>query len=176
MMNEQFQLTESDKERLHQFDDVLDKYCGKPGALIPALQTAQNMLGYIPKAAMEIISNKLGEPMSRVLGVTTFYSFFSMVPRGKYLVRVCLGTACYVRGGKDVLEELKKVLKIDIGQTTADRMFSLEVGRCFGACGLAPVIIVNEDVHKRVKPTKVGEILTQYRNMEKGEMSNEKLQ
>lgn len=174
-MNNCCQHTESEEQLLIRLNDALHTYRGKPGALIPALQTAQNVFGYIPKPAMELISHTLDEPMSRVLGVITFYSFFSTVPRGKYVIRVCLGTACYVRGGKDVLEKLKKVLDIDIGQTTEDRMFSLEVARCFGACGLAPVIIVNEDVHKRVKPSKVGEILTQYRDLVKGGKHDEEL-
>jgi NADH:ubiquinone oxidoreductase subunit E len=104
-----------------------------------------------------------------VAGVVSFYSFFSTVPRGKYLVRVCLGTACYVRGGKQVLDAVKKTLGIDVGQTTADRLFSLDVGRCFGACGLAPVIMVNDDVHQRVKPAKINELLNIYRLKEQVE-------
>ncbi len=175
-MNALCQHTESEEQLLSRLDDVLTDYRSTPGALIPALQIAQNLFGYIPKPAIQMISEKLDESMSKVLGVVTFYSFFSTVPRGKHVIRVCLGTACYVRGGKDVLDKLKKVLDIDIGQTTTDRMFSLEIARCFGACGLAPVIIVNEDVHKRVKPTRVGEILTQYRNIAKGEMSDERFQ
>ncbi len=91
-----------------------------------------------------------------------FYSFFSTVPRGKHVVRVCLGTACYVRGGVAVLDALKKDLAIDVGGTTDDRNFSLEVGRCFGACGLAPVIMIDDDVHHRVKPKRIGAILEQY--------------
>lgn len=102
-------------------------------------------------------------------GVVSFYSFFSTVPRGKYLVRACLGTACYVRGGKEVLDALRKELGIEVGQTTEDRLFSLDVGRCFGACGLAPVIMVNDDVHQRVKPCKIGKILEAYVSEEKGE-------
>jgi NADH-quinone oxidoreductase subunit E len=97
-----------------------------------------------------------------VAGVVTFYSYFSTVPRGKNIVRVCLGTACYVRGGKEVLEAFRKQLDIEVGGTTEDRMFSLEVGRCFGACGLAPVVLVNDDVHQRVKPSKIKELLAPY--------------
>jgi NADH:ubiquinone oxidoreductase subunit E len=124
------------------------------------------MFGYLPMPAMKIISEKLDEPMSRVLGVVTFYSFFSTVPRGKYVIRVCLGTACYVRGGQHVVDSLKEALHIDIGQTTADNMFSLEIARCFGACGLAPILMVNEDVHSHVDPAKIDEILALYRNRE----------
>ena len=97
-------------------------------------------------------------------GVVGFYSFFTTVPRGKHLVRVCLGTACYVRGGKPVLQALKDALGVEVGETTSDRMFSLDVGRCFGACGLAPVIMIDQDVHQRVKPSKVGKILDRYRH------------
>jgi NADH:ubiquinone oxidoreductase subunit E len=109
------------------------------------------------------ISLALGKPYSEVAGVVGFYSFFTTVPRGKHLVRVCLGTACYVRGGKQVLAALKDALRIEVGETTPDRLFSLDVGRCFGACGLAPVIMIDEDVHQRVKPARLARILEQYR-------------
>ena len=111
----------------------------------------------------------LGKAYSEVAGVVGFYSFFSTVPRGKHLVRVCLGTACYVRGGKDVLKVIKDVLRIDVGETTADRQFSLDVGRCFGACGLAPAVMVNNEVHQRVKPARVRELLTQAEQAEEKE-------
>jgi NADH:ubiquinone oxidoreductase subunit E len=153
----------SEEALLEQLDTVLDEYREKPGALIPVLQIAQTMFGYLPEKALRQISTGLNKPYSEVAGVVGFYSFFSTVPRGKYLVRVCLGTACYVRGGKEVLNALKKSMGIDVGQTTEDRLFSLDVGRCFGACGLAPVIMVNDDVHQRVKPAKVGELLDAYR-------------
>ena len=165
-MNNCCQHTESEEQLLIRLDDVLDGYRGKRGALIPALQVTQNMFGYLPMPAMKKISEKLDEPISRVLGVVTFYSFFSTVPRGKYVIRVCLGTACYVRGGQHVVDSLKEALDIDVGQTTADRMFTLEVARCFGACGLAPILMVNEEVHPHVNPTKVDEILALYRNRE----------
>jgi NADH:ubiquinone oxidoreductase subunit E len=154
----------SEEDMLKQIDGILDDYKGTSGALIPVLQIAQKMFGYLPKAVLKRISVVLNKPYSEVAGVVSFYSFFSTVPRGKYLVRVCLGTACYVRGGKDVLDSLKKRLKIDVGQTTEDKLFSLDVGRCFGACGLAPVIMINDDVHQRVKTVKLGELLDTYRN------------
>jgi NADH:ubiquinone oxidoreductase subunit E len=155
--------TVSEEELLARYDAVLSEYKSKPGALIPMLQTAQTMFGYLPDAVVRSIAKTLDKSYSEVAGVVGFYSFFSTVPRGKFLVRVCLGTACYVRGGNDVLTAMKKALGIDVGQTTEDRLFSLEIGRCFGACGLAPVIMVNDDVHQRVKPSKVGEILDKYR-------------
>lgn len=153
----------SEEELLVQLDDILKDYANMPGALIPVLQIAQRMFGYLPEAALKKIALALGKPYSEVAGVVGFYSFFTTVPRGKHLVRVCLGTACYVRGGKPVLSALKSALGIEVGETTADRMFSLDVGRCFGACGLAPVIMVDDDVHQRVKPGKVARILDQYR-------------
>jgi NADH:ubiquinone oxidoreductase subunit E len=152
----------SHEELLARFETVLTDYRGKPGALIPVLQIAQNMFGYLPKDVLKRISLVLEKPFSEVAGVVGFYHFFSTVPRGKHLVRVCLGTACYVRGGKEVLDAFKDNLEIDVGETTADRVYSLDVGRCFGACGLAPVIMIDDDVHQRVKPSKVAGILAQY--------------
>jgi len=153
---------EPTEAELHKrLDDVLDEYRGKPGGLIPALQTAQSIFGYLPEPAIQKIADSFGKTVSEVTGVITFYSFFTMHPRGKFLVRVCLGTACYVRGGKEVLEAFKKKLAVDVGETTSDRMFSLEVGRCFGACGMAPVVMVNDTVYQRVKPARVGEMVNQ---------------
>lgn len=154
----------SEEDMLAQLEGILDDYKEVNGALIPVLQIAQRMFGYLPEVVLKRVSQKLNKPYSEVAGVVGFYSFFSTVPRGKYLVRVCLGTACYVRGGKDVLEALKKTLQIDVGQTTDDRVFSLDVGRCFGACGMAPVLMINDDIHQRVKPIKIGELLNTYRN------------
>ncbi len=142
-------------------DDVIREYRDQPGGLIPALQTAQALFGYLPEPVIRKIADGFGKPVSEVTGVVTFYSFFTLHPRGKFLVRVCLGTACYVRGGKEVLDAFKKKLGIDVGETTADRNFSLEVGRCFGACGMAPVVMVNETVYQRVKPARVGELVNQ---------------
>ena len=152
----------SEEELLLQLDDILKDYATMPGALIPVLQIAQRMFGYLPEAALKKIALALGKPYSEVAGVVGFYSFFTTVPRGKHLVRVCLGTACYVRGGKPVLSALKSTLGIEVGETTADRMFSLDVGRCFGACGLAPVIMINNDVHGRVTSQKLPGILAKY--------------
>ncbi|MDZ4214834.1 MAG: NAD(P)H-dependent oxidoreductase subunit E, partial [Rhodocyclaceae bacterium] len=149
----------TEADLIDRLDDVLKDLTSKPGGLIPALQTTQNLLGYLPEAALRKIAKLFNKPLSEVTGVVTFYSFFSTVPRGKHLVRVCLGTACYVRGGKDVLEALKKKLGIGVGETTADRLFSLDIGRCFGACGMAPVLMINDVVHQRVKPARIQELL-----------------
>lgn len=162
----------TEEQLLARLDDVLEDYRSVPGALIPVLQIAQAMFGYLPEAALKKISLALGKPYSEVAGVVGFYSFFTTVPRGKHLVRVCLGTACYVRGGKPVLQALKDVLGVEVGETTSDRMFSLDVGRCFGACGLAPVIMIDQDVHQRVKPTKVAKLLARYRREESSDNGN----
>ncbi len=154
----------SEEEMLRSLDAVIDGFEKTDGALIPILQTAQNLFGYLPKNVLQHISLRLNIPYSEVTGVVSFYSFFSTVPRGKHVIRVCLGTACYVRGGKEVLEAFKKNLKINVGETTPDRMFSLEVGRCFGACGLAPVAMINDDVHQRVKSAKIRDIISQYQH------------
>jgi NADH:ubiquinone oxidoreductase subunit E len=158
----------TEEELLLQLDDVLEDYTNVPGALIPVLQIAQSMFGYLPEAALKKIAKALNKPYSEVAGVVGFYSFFTTVPRGKHLVRVCLGTACYVRGGKQVLSALKDVLRIEVGETSSDRLFSLDVGRCFGACGMAPVIMIDDDVHQRVKPTQLAKILDQYRSQGNG--------
>jgi len=152
----------SEEELLARLDEVIASYKDKPGALIPVLQIAQGIFGYLPEVALKRIAKGLRKSYSEVAGVVSFYSFFSTVPRGRNLIRVCLGTACYVRGGLRVLESLKKELGIDVGETTEDREFTLEVARCFGACGLAPVITINDNVHHRVKPARINEILAQY--------------
>lgn len=133
-----------------------------PGALIPVLQTAQNLFGYLPEKALRLISKELKKPYSEVAGVVGFYSYFSTIPKGRHTIRVCLGTACYVRGGQDVLRAMQKELGIGIGGTTPDRKFSLEVGRCFGACGLAPVVMVGDQTFQRVKPSTIAEILNSF--------------
>jgi len=152
----------SEEELLARLDDVIDHYEDRAGALIPVLQQAQGIFGYLPEVALKHIARRMQKPYSEVAGVVSFYSFFSTVPRGRNLIRVCLGTACYVRGGMAVLDSVRKALGIDVGETTEDREFSLEVARCFGACGLAPVITINDIVHHRVKPARVKEILVQY--------------
>ncbi|NLD93943.1 MAG: NADH-quinone oxidoreductase subunit NuoE [Fibrobacter sp.] len=159
---------------LNKLDAVFDKWESQPGALIPVLQETQGIYGYIPAAAITAISERLRIPTSKIFGVITFYSFFSLKPRGKYLIRVCLGTACYVRGAEEVLTALKSQLGIDVGETTDDLVFTLDVGRCFGACGLAPVIMINEDVHQWVKSSDVEKILKSYRNLAQGAKNGSK--
>jgi len=149
-------------EELSAVDAVIERYRSKPGSLIPVLEGVQETLGYLPKSIQRKIALGLGLPFSEVYGVVTFYSFFTMVPRGKHTVKCCLGTACYVRGGKKILEKLSGTLGIEPGETTADRLFSLETVRCLGACGLAPVITADDETFRHVKPTKVVELLKDY--------------
>jgi len=149
-------------KQLKKTDEIIAKYKNKPGALIPVLEEAQMVLGFLPMPILKVIANGLSLPLSQVYGVVTFYSFFTMTPRGKYTVRVCLGTACYVRGGKAIYESLKQQLKVEEGETTADRLFTLETVRCIGACGLGPVLFVNDNVHGRLKPAKIKDVLSKY--------------
>jgi NADH:ubiquinone oxidoreductase subunit E len=155
--------TASDKELMERLDATLAEYKGRPGALIPVLQIAQGIFGYLPEVVLKRIALQLGKSYSEVAGVVGFYSYFSTIPRGRHLVRVCLGTACYVRGGKQVLESCRQELGIDVGGTTPDGLFTLEVARCFGACGLAPTMMIDDDVHQRVKPQKLRVIFSGYR-------------
>lgn len=156
----------SEEVLLERLDEVIEDYRSKPGALIPVLQIAQTLFGYLPESAIKRISLGLNKPYSEVAGVVGFYSFFSTVPRGRHVIRVCLGTACYVRGGRQVLDALKRKLHVDVGGTTEDRLFTLEVARCFGSCGLAPAIMIDEDVHQRVKPARIEALLEPYRETE----------
>ena len=141
---------------------IISRHAGKPGALIPVLEEIQEAIGYIPKAAQNLVAKGLRLPPGDVYGVVTFYSFFSTVPKGKHTARCCLGTACYVRGGKKNMEKLVDTLKINPGSTTPDRLFSLETVRCLGACGLAPIVMVDDDTHRQVKPSKIPDILAGY--------------
>jgi len=150
-------MTREEKYRL--LETVIDDYERKESNLIQVLHMAQAIFGYLPPEVQRFIAEKMDIPKSRVNSVLTFYSFFSTKPKGKYTVSICLGTACYVRGGKDVLQKLKEVLAIDVGETTDDKIFSLQVMRCIGACGLAPAMSVNSKVYKQVNPNKVQAIL-----------------
>ena len=150
-------------EQLAKVDEIILKYKSKPGALIPVLEQVQDVCGYLPMSLQLRVAKGLNLPVANVYGVVTFYSFFTMVPRGKNVIRVCLGTACYVRGGKRILEKMSENLGIEPGQCTEDRLFSLETVRCLGACGLAPVVVINDDTHGQMKPAKLDAVLNQYR-------------
>ncbi len=132
------------------------------GGLMPALQEAQNIYGYLPKEVQIIVAEEMGVSLSEVYGVVSFYAQFTIVPKGKYKIGVCLGTACYVKGSGDILSEVEKQLGIKAGEITADAKFSIEATRCVGCCGLAPVMTVNEDVYGRITPKDVASILAKY--------------
>ncbi len=150
-----------------EINDFIDMYYpGRKDCLIRILHAAQEMYGYLPAELQCFIAGKLDMPVSEVAGVVTFYSLFSMKKRGKHTLRVCLGTACYVRGGKKLIDHLLKVLDIEIGDTTEDGLFTFEIARCIGACGLAPAIMIDDDVYKQVTPAKLDTILAGYRKAE----------
>jgi NADH-quinone oxidoreductase E subunit len=151
-------------EQWKDVDDVIKKFRDKPGALIPVLEEIQGITGYLPESIQRRVASGLNLPLSQVYGVTTFYSFFTMKPRGKHQIRVCLGTACHVRGAKRNMEHLIQALSLKPGECTEDRQFSLDVVRCLGACGLAPVMVVDEDTHKQVKEAKLDQILKKYQD------------
>lgn len=153
---------EKQEELYQKVDEIIAQYKGQPSALIQVLHQVQLLFGYLPSDIQLKVANGLGVPLSEVHGVATFYAFFSLQPKGKHTISVCKGTACYVRGSAKVLERLEKELGIKAGETTSDGNFSLQVVRCLGACGLGPVLTVDEDVHARLKPDKVPEILKKY--------------
>lgn len=147
---------------LAKLDEILVKYQGVKGALIPVLQEAQDAYGYLPKDVIVRIGEKMNIPTSQIYGVATFYAQFHLNPRGKNIIRVCQGTACHVRGAKAILKALEDTLKVTAGKTTPDLKFTLETVACIGACGLSPVMMVNDDTHGRLTPEIVPEILGRY--------------
>lgn len=149
-------------EELAAIERIVHRYAGQAGGLIPVLEEVQEAIGYLSKAIQKKIAGAMGIPLAEVYGVVSFYSFFTMVPRGRHTARCCLGTACYVRGGRHNLEGLKQVLGIEPGGTTPDRRYSLETVRCLGACALAPVITVDADTFRQVRPVQLPDILSRY--------------
>ncbi len=149
-------------EQLAAVDGVVSRYKEKPGALIPVLEEIQETIGYLPRSIQRRVALGLRIPLSEVYGVVTFYHFFAMVPKGRHTIRCCLGTACYVRGGRAILDKLSDALEVAPGGTTQDRRFSLETVRCLGCCGLAPVMVIDEDTHRQVKAAKLSEITGGY--------------
>ena len=137
-----------------------------PGALMPVLQGAQEIFGCVPEDVQKIIAEGLGVTLSDVYGVATFYSQFSLEPKGKYVISVCLGTACYVKGSQSVLDKLSEILEIPVGSTTKDGLFTLQATRCLGACGLAPVMTINDEVYGRMTADQVPDIIAKYKNEE----------
>lgn len=146
-----------------ELEKFIDELPEKKGALISVLHRAQSIFGYLPKEVQQFIGQKLNVPASQVYGVVSFYSFFTMVPKGRHPISVCLGTACYVRGADKVLDVFKRELGISVGETTPDGKFSLDALRCVGACGLAPVVLIGEKVYGRISDSEqVKQILNEY--------------
>jgi NADH:ubiquinone oxidoreductase subunit E len=150
------------QEHLEELDAIMAAYKGKAGALIPVLHEAQEVFGYLPKAVQAKVAKGLRVSLSEVYGVVTFYHFFTMEPRGEHEIKVCMGTACYVRGADSVVDTIRDTLHIGEGEVTEDRKFSLSLVRCLGSCGLAPAMMIGEEVHGRLTPEQVKEILARY--------------
>jgi NADP-reducing hydrogenase subunit HndA len=147
---------------LRQLKEVCRSFNNEAGELINVLHKAQGIFGYLPAEVQEVVARELKVSVAKVYGVVTFYSFFTMVPRGRYPISVCTGTACYVRGAEKVLDEVKRLLKVPIGETTPDGKFSIAGLRCVGACGLAPVLLIGDKTYGRVAPDGVKKILREY--------------
>ena len=153
-------------EQEAQLMKVIEAHKGEEGALMPVMQEAQEIYGYLPIEVQQMIAKGLSVPVEKVYGVATFYSQFALTPKGKYKISVCLGTACYVKGAQDVLDRIEQILGIGADECTEDGKFSIEACRCIGACGLAPVMTINEDVYGRLEKTDVDDILKKYQDMD----------
>lgn len=147
---------------MDKLNEILERYKNIKGALIPVLQEAQNAVGYLPKEVLIAIAKGLKIPLSQVYGVVTFYAQFFLTPHGKYSIRVCRGTACHVRGAKEIISSIENIIKLKEGETSADLKFRFETVACVGACALAPVIMINKEFFGKVCPEKVAAILGQY--------------
>jgi len=154
--------TQLEPEQLNEVGRIMEPYRGQPGSLIQVLHKAQNAVGYLPREVQVMVSEGLNVPLTRVYGVVSFYSFFTTKPKGKHKICVCAGTACYVRGANQLLNQLEKDYHIGPGDTSDDGQFSLDVVRCVGACGLGPVVTVDDDVYGRVHTDKLSSILEKY--------------
>ena len=146
-------------------EEICKSFDNQPGELINVLHKTQDYLGYLPAEAQEVIAQELSIPTAKVYGVVSFYSFFTMIPKGRYPISICMGTACYVRGAERILDEFKHLLGLNVGETGADGLFSLASLRCVGACGLAPVVLVGEKVYGRLASDDVKSIVEEYKNL-----------
>lgn len=153
-----------DDNKIQKIKDICAQYGNKPGEAINILHGVQNTFGYLPAEVQELIAEQIHVSVAQIYGIVTFYSFFSMLPKGEHPISVCLGTACYVRGSEKILDEFKRQLGIGIGETTPDGKFSLNCLRCVGACGLAPVALVGDKVYGRLTVDKVKDIIAQYQD------------
>jgi NADH:ubiquinone oxidoreductase subunit E len=156
-------LTEEEQAKFVEFERLVNDYKNEPGAVMMLLGRAQQTFGYLPKPIQEYVAQKLNKTLSEIYGVATFYSFFTLFPKGRHTIRVCLGTACYVKGGKKILQGLQHELGIAVRETTPERRFSLEVNRCMGACALAPVVRIDDDIYARMSANRMPEILARYK-------------
>jgi len=159
MSSIKIELRQQDVDKIN---EICDSFNNEPLELINVLHKTQEHFGYLPAEVQEVIASKMNISTAQVYGVVTFYSFFTMTPKGKHPISICMGTACYVRGAEKVLDEFRKELALQVGQTTADGKFSLSSLRCVGACGLAPVVLVGEKTYGRVAPDDVKAILKEY--------------
>ena len=162
-ITDSIQVSETEKEKLIKF--ITEKQ-GKGyynAALMSILHKAQEIYGYVSQEAIETISKNLGIPTAKIWGIVTFYHYFTLTPRGKYVISVCLGTACYVKGSKRVLDKVKDILSIDLNETTEDGLFTIEAKYCLGCCGLAPVMMINEKVYEKLTTKKIVEIINNLR-------------
>lgn len=150
------------EQKIAQLQAICKEFNNDKGELINVLHKAQHLFGYLPAEVQEVIAKELNTSVAHVYGVVSFYSFFTMTPKGEHPISICMGTACYVRGAEKVLDEFKRILKVKVGETTDDGKFSLSCLRCVGACGLAPVVMVGEKVYGRVSPDGVKDILDEY--------------
>ena len=153
-----------DKQKFAELQKVVEEYKGQEGSLMPILHTAQEIYGYLPLEVQNYIAEELGIPLTDVYGVATFYSQFTLKPKGQYKIGLCMGTACYVKGAQKVLDKLQEVLNIEVGDTTDDGKFTLEATRCLGACGLAPVMMINDQVYGRLPPDDIADIIAKYKD------------
>ena len=155
-----------EKEKFEALQQVIDELRNEPGALMPIMQRAQDIFGYLPEEVQNYIAKELDIPVSDIYGVATFYAQFNLEPKGKYIISVCMGTACYVKGSQQVLDKLEEVLEVPAGRTTKDGLFTLNATRCLGACGLAPVCTVNDVVYPSMTPEKARAMLKEIREKE----------
>ena len=152
------------ESKINKIKEICASFGNKPGEAINVLHKVQGEFGYLPAEVQEVIAQELNVSVAQIYGIVTFYSFFTMTPKGEFPISVCMGTACYVRGAEKVLDEFKRELKIGVGETTPDGKFSLNCLRCVGACGLAPEVLIGEKVYGRLTPDGVKDILNEYRS------------
>lgn len=156
-------LMEFSEEQVKQLDELIETYGKKDGGLIPLLEKVQDLLGYLPESVQQRIADKTDISPNRIYGVITFYSFFTMEPRAKYRVQLCMGTACYVKGADEIMKKLEDDYNVKMGESTKDGRFTFDKARCLGACGLAPVMMVDDRVYGKVSIDEIDDILSQYK-------------